>query len=60
MNQNVSTSTEQWPAGPPCSHCGGPTLAPRPGTDEEGFYCEACGTAWSTTRKEASCAAPSM
>jgi hypothetical protein len=34
----------------PCSHCGGPTIPPTPGTTEEGYYCEACGVAWRDTR----------
>lgn len=36
---------EAWEAGHPCPVCGGDTLAARPGhPEEEGDYCEACGT----------------
>jgi len=32
--------------GPVCGCCGQPTIPPTPGTGEEGYYCESCGTAW--------------
>jgi len=29
-----------------CGCCGTVTTPPTPCTDEEGYYCEGCGTAW--------------
>jgi hypothetical protein len=34
----------------PCSHCAGPTIPPTPGhPEEQGYYCERCGTVWAGT-----------
>lgn len=32
--------------GPVCGCCGNRTIPPFPGSGEEGFYCETCGTAY--------------
>lgn len=46
MSANQPHASEAATTEFPCPNCGGPTVPPTPGTDEQGYYCEVDGAAY--------------